>query len=168
MVVRREVYEQLGGFDTRISTYGEDWEMWVRIAAFYPVWHQVEPLAAYRIGIGSLSSRAIRTGQNLRDIALAIETNALLLPRATAGRVSRIARANNALGAIRRARRLLGSGGDIRTALVQLVGALRMSPTPAVAGRGAVLLLHSAYAVVQRLVGFFRGSRHSSQVSPTR
>jgi GT2 family glycosyltransferase len=33
MVVRREVYEQLGGFDQRITNYGEDWEMWVRIAA---------------------------------------------------------------------------------------------------------------------------------------
>jgi hypothetical protein len=168
IVVRREVYERLGGFDTRISMYGEDWEMWVRIAAFYPVWHQVEPLAAYRMGSGSLSSLAIRTGQNLRDITLAIETNALVLPPERVDRVSRIARANNALSAVRRARRLLGRGGDIRTALVQLVGALRMSPTPPVAVRGAVLLLHCAYALAQRLVGIRRGTRHSSQVSPTR
>lgn len=168
IVVRREVYERLGGFDTRIRTYGEDWEMWVRIAAFYPVWHQVEPLAAYRIGSESLSSRAMRTGQNLRDLALAIETNALVLPPETAGRVSRIARANNALGAIRRARRLLGRGGDIRTALVQLVGALRMSPTPAVAVRGAVLLVHCAYVVAQRLVGVRRGVPHTSQAGAPR
>lgn len=32
MVVRRDVYERLGGFDRRIRQYGEDWEMWVRIA----------------------------------------------------------------------------------------------------------------------------------------
>lgn len=168
IVVRRDAYERLGGFDTRIRTYGEDWEMWVRIAAFYPVWHQTEPLAAYRIGSGSLSSRAMRTGQNLRDLTLAIETNALVLPRATAGRISRVARANNALGAIRRARRLLGRGGEIRTALVQLVGALRLSPTPPVAVRGAVLLLHCGYAMAQRLVGVVRGTRHSSPVGPTR
>lgn len=168
MVVRREVYERLGGFDTRIGTYGEDWEMWVRIAAFYPVWHQVEPLAAYRIGNESLSSRAMRTGQNLRDLTLAIETNAQVLPRATADRISRLARKNNALGAIRRARRLLGRGGDIRTALVQLVGALRMSPTPPVVARAAVLLLHCAYAMARRIVGGPRAVRPSSHVSRTR
>jgi len=31
MVVKREVYEKLGGFYG--VEYGEDWEMWVRIAA---------------------------------------------------------------------------------------------------------------------------------------
>ena len=36
MVVRREVYERLGGFDDRLPC-SEDWEMWVRIAAHYPI-----------------------------------------------------------------------------------------------------------------------------------
>ena len=168
MVVRREVYERLGGFDTRIGTYGEDWEMWTRIAAYYKVWHEVEPLAAYRIGNESLSSRAMRTGQNLRDLALAIEANALVLPSASADRISHVARENNALGAIRRARRLLGRGGEIRTALVQLVGALRMSPTPSVVTRGAVLLVHCAYALAQRLLGAGRGAPRPSQSNASR
>src|SRR4029077_3394702 len=47
MVVRREVYETLGGFDRRLS-WTEDWEMWARIAVHYPVWYEVEPLALYR------------------------------------------------------------------------------------------------------------------------
>lgn len=48
VVVRREVYEEIGGFDTRINYCGEDWEMWVRIATKYPVSYEVEPLALYR------------------------------------------------------------------------------------------------------------------------
>ena len=48
MVVRREVYERLGGFDDRLPC-SEDWEMWVRIAAHYPVGFEPEPLAAYRM-----------------------------------------------------------------------------------------------------------------------
>ena len=47
MVVRRATYERLGGFD-RLG-YAEDWEMWVRIAAHYPVAYEPEPLALYRV-----------------------------------------------------------------------------------------------------------------------
>ena len=35
IVVRRSVYEQLGGFDTRLAC-AEDWEMWVRVASRFP------------------------------------------------------------------------------------------------------------------------------------
>lgn len=151
IVVRRDAYERLGGFDSRIQTYGEDWEMWVRIAASYPVWHQVEPLAAYRVQTAtSLSGRAIRTGQNLRDLGLAIEINALVLPPTSAGRISRAARQNNALGAIRRARRMLDGGGEARVVLVQLRESLRMSPTPAVMYRGGRLALHTLRVLARR------------------
>lgn len=54
IVVRREVYEKLGGFDLRLSAI-EDWEMWVRIATHYPIWHEITPLAAYRMHSKSLS-----------------------------------------------------------------------------------------------------------------
>ena len=37
IVVRRSVYERLGSFDRRLVC-AEDWEMWVRIAAHYPIW----------------------------------------------------------------------------------------------------------------------------------
>ena len=47
MVVKREVYAQLGGYDESLR-YGEDWEMWVRIAASYPVGYQTQPLAEFR------------------------------------------------------------------------------------------------------------------------
>ena len=35
IVLRREVYERLGGFDQRLTAF-EDWEMWVRTAVCFP------------------------------------------------------------------------------------------------------------------------------------
>jgi hypothetical protein len=46
IAVRREVYEMLGGFYG--TNYGEDWEMWVRIARHYPMAYTSEILAEYR------------------------------------------------------------------------------------------------------------------------
>ena len=71
VVVRRVAYEQLGGFDRRLS-WSEDWEMWVRIAARYPVWYEPEPLAVYRQHANSSSSRQIQTGENMRDVRRAL------------------------------------------------------------------------------------------------
>jgi glycosyltransferase involved in cell wall biosynthesis len=71
MVVRRSVYETLGGFDTRVRTCGEDWEMWVRIANQYPVAFEPEVLAFYRDGADTLTKRSIRSGQNIRDVRCA-------------------------------------------------------------------------------------------------
>ena len=68
IVVRRSVYEHLGGFDTRMASCGEDWEMWVRIAATYPVAYEPLPLAFYEDGSDSLTKRSIRSGQNIRDV----------------------------------------------------------------------------------------------------
>jgi hypothetical protein len=85
MVVRRDVYERLGRFDTRIRRSGEDWEMWVRGAAHYPLWYEPEPLAIYRVGDGTLISEAMRTGENVRDLVRVIELMQPLLPEHQAG-----------------------------------------------------------------------------------
>lgn len=72
VVVRREVYERLGGFDRRFTCAGEDWEMWVRIAAHFPVWFEPEPLAAYRMKrSGSLTGSG--THRLVVDMQLAVE-----------------------------------------------------------------------------------------------
>ncbi|MDJ1482160.1 glycosyltransferase [Cytophagaceae bacterium YF14B1] len=67
IVVKREVYEQLGSFDHRLS-WAEDWEMWARIAAYYPIAYEPEPLAEYRSHSTSNTGRYIRTAENLRDL----------------------------------------------------------------------------------------------------
>jgi hypothetical protein len=74
VVVRREVYEELGGFDRRFTRAGEDWEMWVRIAAHYPVWFEPEPLAIYRVKrAGSLTGASDGTLELVEDMLRAAE-----------------------------------------------------------------------------------------------
>jgi glycosyltransferase involved in cell wall biosynthesis len=81
VVVRREVYEELGGFDRRLSCAGEDWEMWVRIATRYAFWFEVEPLAAYRMRrADSLTAGSAPTGELVRDMRKATEIVESYLP----------------------------------------------------------------------------------------
>jgi glycosyltransferase involved in cell wall biosynthesis len=129
MVVRRDVYERLGGYDRRIRYYGEDWEMWVRIAAEYPVWYEVEPLALYRVHSNSLSGRSLRTGENAQDLRQVIEIIGAYLPPDRAAELTRTANRENAFACLRRARRLLG-GHHLRPALAQLLEAPRFSRAP--------------------------------------
>lgn len=147
MVVRRSVYEHLGGFDRRVEKYGEDWEMWVRIAAHYPVWHEPEPLALYRIHTSSLSGETVRSGANMRDLARVIKINRTHLPPDRADALTQQAKRNNALAALRRATRSLKSG-DSATLRAQVREAVRMSRSPQVlAASGAVLALAAGKAV---------------------
>jgi hypothetical protein len=157
-VVSPDVYKRHGGFDQRILAYGEDWEMWVRVAAAVPVWYEAEPLAAYRVRDRSLSGHAMRTGQNVRDFRTAIALNRALLPPERAAALTRTARRGTALSALRKAHRMVRAG-DLRTPLVQLREALRTSPSPAVGLRATVLLGHWAAAGVARRLGLHSPSR---------
>jgi len=78
IVVRRNVYEKLGSFYAVASC--EDWLMWVRIAANYPVLYSPKNLACYRSRSNSLTSNSFVTGQYITDITKVINLNANLLP----------------------------------------------------------------------------------------
>lgn len=140
VVVRREVYERLGGFDPRIRGYGEDWEMWVRIASRYPVFYEVEPLAVYRIRRDSLSGRSVPSGAHADDMRRVIELNREHLPPDRADALSRAAARNFALACLRRGHRFL-KGGRRRAALVQIREALRTKVSVAVLLRACGLAL---------------------------
>ncbi|WP_345163313.1 glycosyltransferase family 2 protein [Pontibacter saemangeumensis] len=71
ITVRREVFEKLGGFYA--LTYGEDWEMWTRIARHYPVAYTPEILADYRKHPGSISGLKYLNGQHIKDLAQAMK-----------------------------------------------------------------------------------------------
>ncbi|RNI24549.1 glycosyltransferase family 2 protein [Rufibacter latericius] len=77
-VVRRNVYEQLGSFYG--LTYGEDWEMWVRIARNYPFAYTPEILADYRKHFSSISSNKFLTGQNSEDMLQVMKLIQEMLP----------------------------------------------------------------------------------------
>jgi len=127
MVVRREVYERLGGFDPRPRGLGEDWEMWVRIAAHYPVAYMPEPLALYRVHSHSLSGGMLRSGENVRDLRRVIEINRQHLPPGRADALTRKALRVTARTCLRRARRALGRG-DVATSWAQIREAVRLGP----------------------------------------
>jgi hypothetical protein len=63
IVVRRQVYETLGGFDRRLDAF-EDWEMWIRIANRYSIGFVPETLAEYRSSMFNASSMATIAGRN--------------------------------------------------------------------------------------------------------
>ena len=78
ITVKREVYEKLGGFYG--VTFGEDWEMWVRIAAHFEVAYTPEILAEYRIHSNSISYRAYSSAKHVEDMHWVIDSIQKWLP----------------------------------------------------------------------------------------
>jgi glycosyltransferase involved in cell wall biosynthesis len=125
IVVRREVYEAVGGFDSRLVC-AEDWEMWVRIAARYPIWYEVEPLALYRMHFDSNTGRHIHTGEDISYTCRAIDLFKHYLPSAMAERVAYKAKETYALSALETASASRASG-DLIAVKAQVRAALRCS-----------------------------------------
>jgi glycosyltransferase involved in cell wall biosynthesis len=128
MVVRREIYERLGGFDSRLAC-AEDWEMWVRIAATYPIWYEVEPLAAYRMHSRSNTGRHIRTAEDIRYTRGAIDLFRSYLPADVADAIYRRARETYAAAALKTAHQLRALR-DWPAMNAQVREALRLSHSP--------------------------------------
>jgi glycosyltransferase involved in cell wall biosynthesis len=158
MVVRRAVYEHLGGFDRRIARYGEDWEMWVRIAASYLVWYEVQPLALYRVHSGSITGTFTTTAQTIADLRSVIQIIASNLPPAAAARISRRATAICARTALRRGNRMLGQGHR-SAALAHAREALRTSLSPDVVFGALLLYSRCARRTVAEFIPGIPGRR---------
>lgn len=127
MVVKRKVYERLGSFFA--VHYGEDWEMWIRIAAHYPVAYSPECLAIYRGGQGhsaSITSSFLKTGQNIRDITKVIDIIQSYLPKEKRSELRRLARMNFSRHYARASTKIYYH--NPKTAFVQAIGALKMNP----------------------------------------
>jgi len=123
MVVKRAVYEQLGGFYA--VHYGEDWEMWARIAAHFPIAYSPRCLAHYRyLNQASITLRSLATGQNIKDITTVIDIILGYLPAAERPRIRRIARRHYAEYCAAVAHTLYET--DPSAAFVQARGALGM------------------------------------------
>lgn len=85
ITVKREVYEKLGAFYG--VDYGEDWEMWVRIARHYPVAYVPEVLAAYRLHFASISGQSYATAKNLKDLQWVMHTIQQYIPETERARI---------------------------------------------------------------------------------
>lgn len=92
MVVKRSVYEHLGGFFG--VHYGEDWEMWTRIAASYPVAYSPELMANYRVHTKNITGESLLSGQAIKDIYKVIAVIQNYLPVSERKRIKRNSKKN--------------------------------------------------------------------------
>ena len=125
MVVRRAVYEDLGGFYG--VEYGEDWEMWVRIAAKYPVGYTPVLLAGYRRHAASISGTAFLTGRNMECLRWVMERIQHHLSPASRSTVMRRSRSFYAHYGLRIATTLWTNFRNRRGAMTQAFAAWEMS-----------------------------------------
>ncbi|TDH24647.1 glycosyltransferase [Segetibacter sp. 3557_3] len=120
MVVKRDVYENLGSFFA--VHYGEDWEMWARIASKYPVAYSPKRLAQYRIANpASISHQFLVSGKNIKDIRTVIEIIQNYLPDTSKRKLKAAALQYYSIYSLKLANALLSS--DRRAALRQARGA---------------------------------------------
>jgi glycosyltransferase involved in cell wall biosynthesis len=159
MVVRKSAYEEVGGFRSDL-TYALDWEMWVRLAARYPIWYEPELLACYRVHTESETMRLRRMGEDLADQAKAIAIFEAYLPPASKARSKLALR----LLEIAKDQFVLRQPWD---AVRRIVAALRLSHSHQVIASAVRLFgwtLAGAIRVILRRAGLFR-SRPNQQGS---
>ena len=149
IVVRRDVYEALGGFDSELR-YALDWDMWKRIAVRYPIWHHPEPLACYRMHDASETARQRPDGTHLEEIFHSIERSAALLPGDVADAVARRARSHYTVFAAESALAVLRAGGSWADAARQLSIARDATSTAEVTAAIARVVARSALRVLTR------------------
>ncbi len=151
IVVRRDVYENFGMFDSRLS-WTEDWEMWVRIAAKCLIWYEVEPLALYRIHSNSSTGYRTRSGENIQDLRRAVSIIKEYLPNECADRLSKTALKNYAYYALNTANEFLNSG-DSYAAKNQVREALQCSSSLGVVSSSLKLAIKILLSKMRLKVG---------------
>lgn len=155
IVVKRSVYEHLGSFFG--VHYGEDWEMWTRIAAHYQVAYSPKPLAFYRVHNSNITSNSFRSGQNIKDISTVINIIQDYLPKEERKRLKRIAKKNYAFYITMNADALYHNNKDPKTALLQTARAFRLHSNK-----------HTLYYFlkisIKALIGYKTKTSHTSRV----
>ena len=130
IMVRRAVYEQLGGFLPHLG-FVPDWEMWQRIASQFPFWFEPSILACYRVHSDSATSRMRLNAADVREVREMIELTAAYHTPARGRVLARKARFWYAKVALFNARDLLVKVG-FAPAWRQIVEALRLCRSPRV------------------------------------
>ena len=121
-VVKRTVYETIGSFYA--VHYGEDWEMWVRIALNYKVVYIPQHLANYRVHAMNISSQSFISGQHIKDITRVLSIIYKNLPRDRRKQLNRRARYNWSCYFARTADRTYSVHGLPKKAMAQSMYAL--------------------------------------------
>ena len=139
VAVRREVYETLGGFAG--VHFGEDWEMWARIAARYPFAYTPETLACYRRHSHSISGRSILNGQYKKDIKWVMQKILEYLPTEDRSTVSATAKKAYGLSTMSRAFSTWERDRDVAVTKQLMKGALEFYSSPYMRWRQLLLLI---------------------------
>jgi GT2 family glycosyltransferase len=150
VVVRRECYETLGGFDDRLLCT-EDYEMWARVASKYPVWYEPAVLAAYRFHGGSNTARDAATAENIRDMRRAVAIITAELPPPAPPGWQRVVHQRTARLALDRYSSYL-SEGRMAAATKVLRESLRSDAGPAAFGYLAGATLGAVRLGLRRLI----------------
>ncbi len=119
MAVRRKVYEQIGGYIPK-NIGCEDWEMWVRIAAHFPVAYEPEALALYRIHRKSMTLTDMRSGQDMRFLREAADIFTQYVPEEKREEVTLFRNKHYAVYSFNNAKRMFEEFNDEEGAAAQL------------------------------------------------
>jgi glycosyltransferase involved in cell wall biosynthesis len=130
IVVRRAVYEQVGGFLPHLR-FVPDWEMWQRIASQFPFWFEPSILACYRVHSDSATSRMRLDAADVREVREMIQITAAYHSPEDGRVLANKARLWYAKVAVFNARDLLVRVG-FAPAWRQIVEILRLYHSPAV------------------------------------
>ncbi|WP_374623511.1 glycosyltransferase [Devosia sp.] len=125
IVVKRRVYEQLGGFDTTYR-YCLDRAMWQRIAASFPVWFEPRVLAEYRVHGQSASAAMVESLTPWREVRRCLAEGLRLVAPSARTLVARSAHFHLARLALTEVGQSIGSR-RWRAALAGLVGLVSMT-----------------------------------------
>jgi len=125
VVIRREAYEKVGGYWREIS-YGEDWELYKRVAVFYPWWYQPETLACYRQHPDSLTHSGLKISQYNAQIHQTIALSETYLPEPVRAELTAASRRHYAIVSLNYAMNFLKLG-EVALAGRSIQDALKLS-----------------------------------------
>jgi glycosyltransferase involved in cell wall biosynthesis len=157
IVVRRSVYECLGGFLPQLC-YALDWEMWRRIAARYPVWYEPGILACYRLHPHSETARVAKAGRQMQDVRDSIRIAEAYLPSQKAADLSRQARRQYALATLDEVSKHIHARNFAEARALQRE-CLKLSCDRAVVRK----VLRLSYWQLRKQLGLFRGGEEGGR-----
>lgn len=133
-VVKREVYERLGGYHLDLFHAG-DKEIYMRIALHYRVWYEPTPLACYRKHSHSQTFALVKSGANAENVRQAIEIAQSYLPESIVTQLKEFEAINTFRAVCWQLIKL-----DLAAAYIQMQAALKFSRTPKTIGKMIVFL----------------------------
>jgi glycosyltransferase involved in cell wall biosynthesis len=145
IAVRRDVYEQLGGFLPHLH-YVPDWEMWQRVASQFSFWFEPSILACYRVHADSATSRKRTDASDVREVRELINLTRAYHSVARGRVLAKKARSWYALVAVFNARKMLVES-RFRPAWKQVVEAIRLCHS-----RRVILQISSFFVLWLRII----------------